>query len=288
MFVISPIELNGEMNLPVSVDILVIVIPLLYVVLVTFYAISFFGSSSTADRFKSPLLMGTLVAHLAYITLRTIAFDHPPITTVFEIMTLLALCISIGYTYIETRTKATNTGFFILSLACVFQAVSSLFIKDVYDVPQILHSKLLGFHVSAALLGYAAISLSAVYGFLYLMLYHEIKSNRFGRIYNRLPNLEMLEKMNHKSELFGFFMLSVAIAVGLFWLPRAFENFSYWDPKLIGTLMIWFLYAIALATKKTFGWQGRKTILISIIAFGFVFLSMTVINMYMSGFHTFY
>jgi hypothetical protein len=48
------------------------------------------------------------------------------------------------------------------------------------------------------------------------------------------------------------------------------------------------LYAIALGAKRSLGWQGRKTMVISLVAFGFVFLSMTVINLYLSGFHSFH
>jgi ABC-type transport system involved in cytochrome c biogenesis permease subunit len=275
------------MDLISVVDFFAVAIPLLYAGLVGLYAISFFGDKPFANRLKSPALLVTAVLHLVYIGLRTAAFDHPPITTVFEIMTLLAACIAFGYTYIELRTGATNTGFFILLLAFVFQVVSSLYIKDLTDIAPILRSRLLGFHVYAALLGYTGISLSAVYGFLYLMLYHEIKSSRFGLIYHRLPNLEMLEKMSHKAAVLGFFMLTVAITVGLFWLPQAFESFSYWDPKLIGSLIIWALYAVGLSAKRKLGWQGRKTMIISLVGFGFVFLSMTVVNLYMSGFHSF-
>lgn len=290
------------MILALFVDVLVVVMPLLYAVLVTLYAIAFFTNASAIERWKTRFLLGTVLCHLFYIGVRTAAFDHPPITTVFEIMTMLAACIAIAYAYIELRTKAAlsaerspqeagqaaNTGFFILLLAFIFQTVSSLYIKDLIELQPILRSRLLGFHVSAALLGYTAISLSAVYGFLYLMLYHEIKSSRFGVIYTRLPNLEILEKMSRRAEVFGFVMLSVAIIVGLVWLPRAFEEFSYWDPKLIGTLAIWVLYAISLTAKRTLGWQGRKVMIVSLIAFGFVFLSMTVINLYLSGFHSFY
>ncbi|MEW6511005.1 MAG: cytochrome c biogenesis protein CcsA [Bacteroidota bacterium] len=271
-----------------AVNIMVPLLPALYAVLVVLYGLSFFGNFPSIDRMKSPALIGTVALHLLYLVFRTTAFDHPPITTVFEIMSLLALSIAIGYTYIELRTRATNTGFFILLIALAFQTVSSLFIKDLTDIPEYLHSLVLGFHVSAALLGYTAISLSAAYGFLYLMLYHEIKSSRFGRIYNRLPNLEMLETMSHKAEVFGFLTLSVAIVIGLLWLPRVFSEFSYWDPKLVGSLAIWILYAVGLAAKHRLGWQGRKTMIISLVAFGFVFLSMTVINLYMSGFHSFY
>ena len=270
------------------IDGLIILIPVLYAGLVALYAVSFFGHGAALGPLKTRALLFTIGAHLTYVLLRTVVFDHPPVTTVFEIMTMLALSIAIGYAYIELRTKTSNTGFFILLLAFLFQLVSSLFIRDLKEIPEILRSRLLGFHVSAALLGYTAISLSAVYGLLYLMLYHEIRSTRFGLIYKRLPNLETLERMSHKAEVFGFVMLSVAIVVGLVWLPRAFENFSYWDPKLIGTLVIWVLYAVGLSAKRSLGWQGRKTMIISLVGFGFVFLSMTVINLYMSGFHSFH
>ena len=270
------------------VDFLVVLMPVAYAILVGLYGSSFFGGSGISNRVKTPFLVCTVGLHILYIVCRTIAFDHPPITTVFEIMTVLSASISIGYLYIELQTRVSNTGFFILSLAFVFQVVSSFFIRDLSEISPILRSNLLGFHVASALLGYTAISLSAVYGFLYLMLYHEIKSSRFGLVYDRLPNLETLETMSLKAEVFGFFMLTIAIVVGVFWLPRAFPNFTYWDPKLIGTMAIWILYALGLAAKKQFGWQGRKMMIISLVGFGFVFLSMTVINMYLSGFHSFY
>ena len=276
------------MNLRPPVQILLVLIPVLYACLTTLYGLLFFGEYPRLRPFRTPALMGTVVLHCLYLIARTIAFDHPPITSVYEIMTVLAASIAIGYAYIELRTRASATGFFILLLAFAFQTASSVFISDRPDIPEYLHSVVLGFHVSAALLGYTAISLSAAYGFLYLMLYHEIKSSRFGLIYNRLPNLEMLETMSHKAEVFGFVALGVAIVIGLIWLPRVFRDFSYLDPKLVGTLVIWCLYALALGAKRRLGWQGRKTMIITLVAFCFVFLSMTVINLYLSGFHSFH
>jgi ABC-type transport system involved in cytochrome c biogenesis permease subunit len=276
------------MDTKVLVDVLLIALPFLYAGLAGLYALSFFANLRTAEKLKTPFLVGVVVLHLVYLAARTVAFDHPPITTVYEIMTVLAACIAVGYLYIELRTKVSNTGFFILILAVLFQTVSSLFVKDLLKIPEYLHSLVLGFHVSAALLGYTAISLSAVYGFLYLMLYHDIKSSRFGIIYNRLPNLEMLETMSHRAEVFGFVALSIAIAIGVVWLPRVFKEFSYLDPKLIGTLVIWVIYAAGLAAKRQFGWPGRKTMIVSVVAFGIVFFSMTVINIYLSSFHNFH
>ena len=270
------------------IDILVIALPFLYAGLVATYGIAFFGKGGAAKRLKRPYIVLLLVLHVVYLGMRTLAFDHPPITSMFEIMTMLAAAITIAYLYIEFRTNIRNTGFFILILSFVFQTVSSLFIKDLTVIPEYLHSMVLGFHVSAALLGYTGISLAAVYGLLYLMLYHEIKSSRFGVIYSRLPDLETLETMSHRAEVFGFATLSVAMMIGLFWLPRVFREFSYFDPKLVGTFAVWVLYAIGLMAKRTLGWQGRKTMILSLVGFSFVFLSMTVTNIYLSSFHTFH
>jgi len=276
------------MAVRIIVDLLRLTLPLLYAVLVVMYGITFFRSAPRLERLKHPALLIVIVLHFAYLAARTIAFDHPPITSVFEILTLLAGSMALAYLYIEFRTRVQNTGMFILGVTLLFQTISSLFIKDLLVIPDYLHSLVLGFHVSTALLGYTALSLSAVYGFLYLMLYHEIKSSRFGMIYSRLPNLEMLEAMSHRSEAFGFVMLSVAILIGVIWLPMVFKEISYLDPKLIGTIAIWFLYAVALMAKRKGGWQGRKTMIVSLIGFAFVFLSMIVINIYLSSFHTFH
>ena len=188
----------------ILVDAFTIALPVLYFGTVWAYAKAFFKDSPLAKRVKTPLLLLTLAIHLAYLLLRTVLFNHPPITTIFEIMSIISFSITAAYTVIEFQTKVKNTGYFILILAFIFQTFSSFFIEDLSEVKPILRSYLLGIHVSSALLGYAAIAISAVYGFLYLMLYHHIKSNRFGVIYNKLPNLETLEKMSMLSIIVGF------------------------------------------------------------------------------------
>ncbi|MEX0602255.1 MAG: cytochrome c biogenesis protein CcsA [Bacteroidota bacterium] len=225
--------------------------------------------------------------HLVYLTARTIAFNHPPVTTVFEILTVVAFSVALAYLVIEMISRAKETGYFIINIAFFFQLLSSLFIRDLLEVPEILRSNLFGLHVSAALLGYAAITISAVYGFLYLMLYHQIKATNFGAIYQKLPNLEVLEKMSFSAFKMAFVLLGVAIIVGLVWLPRAFESFSYSDPKLVGTITIWLLYGLGIYAKTRGDWKGRKVMVIAVLGFCITIMSMMVINVFFSGFHNF-
>lgn len=265
-----------------------ILLPVLYASTIWTYARAFFSGVKRAESLRMPMLVSLVIVHTAYILTRTIEYSHPPITSMFEILSLIAYTITLVYGYIELKTKNRSTGYFILMLPFFFQLTSSVFVKELAVIPPILRSNLLGFHVSSALLGYAAITISAAYGFLYLMLYHDIKSKQFGVIYQRLPNLEALERMSFTATIFGFVLLTIAIVVGFIWLPSAIGTIPLTDPKLFGTLAIWFIYALGLSAKQLIGWQGRRIMVLSVLGFAFALFSITVINIFFTGFHKFY
>jgi ABC-type uncharacterized transport system permease subunit len=130
--------------------------------------------------------------------------------------------------------------------------------------------------------------MSAIYGLLYLILYKEIKLNKFGLIFNRLPSLEILERLSFYSAIIGFVLLSVAILIGIIWLPTAFPDFSYIDPKLIGTFLVWILYGIGILSKVFGKWQGKRVVVFSIVGFVIAILSTTLTNFLAQSFHSFY
>lgn len=228
-----------------------------------------------------------LATHVIFLIARTVSFSHPPVTSIPEILSMLAFSVSATYSVIERRSRAKETGYFILNIAFFFQLISSFFIRDLLVVPEILKSFWFGLHVADALFGYSSITISAVYGLLYLMLYHEIKAHRFGVIYKKLPNLETLEKMNFIAITLAFIFLSVAIIAGVIWLPMAFPGHSYVDPKLIGTIVIWMMYGIGIIAKMRGLVRGRSLMVLSICAFAVAAFSMTIINLFFSDFHRF-
>lgn len=265
-----------------------ILLPLLYAITFGIYAFDFWRGEKRFTNSKRVFLFLTLLLHLIYLLNRTVFFNHPPITNVFEIFTILAFSISFSYFILELVTDIRGTGPFIIIISIIFQVVSSLFIKDIPIVKDILRSNLLGVHVVSALVGYSGITVSAVYGFLYLTLYKDIKLNKFGLIFNRLPNLEVLEKLSYYSAVIGFILLTFAIIFGIIWLPKAFPNFRFTDPKLIGTFIVWVLYGIGILS-KTFGkWRGKKVVFLSIIGFVIAILSTMFTNFLSSSFHSFF
>jgi len=271
-----------------SIDTLNLFLPILYVLVFAAYTYDFFTEKKFVSNSKRIILFVTLILHTLYLISRTVEFDHPPITSKFEIFSIIAFSVGFSYFILELLTDIRGTGAFIILFSLGFQIVSSLFIEHNYTVPEVLRNRLLGLHVINALLGYSGITISAVYGLLFILLYKNLKANKFGLIFNRLPNLEILEKLSFYSAVIGFLLLTVAIIIGIIWLPSAFPNFSYFDPKLIGTFFVWIVYGIGILRKLFGNLYGNKVIFFSLTGFAVAIISLIITSTLGKTFHSFY
>lgn len=265
-----------------------LLLPFLYTLTFGVYLFDFIKGEKKFANSKRIFLFITLIIHSLYLLLRTVELNHPPITSVFEILTVLAFSVSLAYFLLELLTDIRGTGPFIIVFSIIFQIISSVFIGDNLAVPAVLRNRMLGLHVLSGLIGYSAITISAVYGLLFYVMYKQIRLNKFGLLFDRLPNLELLENLSYYASVIGFIMLSAAIVIGLIWLPGAFPDFTYLDPKLIATFLIWIVYGCGIVSKLLAGWKGRRVVLFSIVGFLITLLSILAANFLPYSFHTFY
>jgi len=270
------------------IDVLNYLLPLLYALTIGAYIVDFLREKESLSGLKRSALLTTLLLHTGYLIARTITFEHPPITNKFEIFTVLAFSVAFCYFIIELMTDIKRTGSFILVFSLVFQVLSTAFIQDLVDVKEVLKNPLLGFHVFTVLLAYSAFTLSAVYGVLFIILYRRLQSNEYGIFFNRLPNLEVLEKLSFIAVVLGFINLTISISIGGIWLPQAFPDFSMFDPKLISSFSVWIVYGVAVGVRMFAGWYGRKVIYFSLAGYSLAILSLLLINMFGDTFHNFY
>lgn len=264
------------------------IIPIFYAATFFAYLWDFTHEKSWLNNSKRVFLFLTLLLHTFYLLERTVEFNHPPITNKNEIFTLLAFAVAFSYFILELVSDVRRTGVFILIIPLFFQVISSLFIEDLVDVNEVLRNRLLGLHVVSAILGYSGFTVSAVYGLLFTLLYKEIKLNKFGLIYNRLPSLETLEKLSFYSVIIGFILLSFSILIGIIWLPEAFPDFSFFDPKLISTGLVWLIFGIGISLKIFANWYGKKVVKFFLTGYTLAILSMIFINIILESFHSFY
>ncbi|RPI15201.1 MAG: cytochrome C biogenesis protein [Ignavibacteriae bacterium] len=274
----------------ISIEILNFALPLLYAAIIVVYGINFFRKSEINDMvsgIRRPLLLLIILLQAVYFILRSIEFNHAPITSSYEILTLLAFSISLSYFYIEIKTGVKDTGFFIMLIAGILQIISSLYIVELKEINPILKNWFLGFHVVFVLVGYSAITISGIYGMLYIKLYNDIKASRFGAVYKRLPSLDLLEKMTSNAVQFGFIALSLTILVGVIWLPHSVPNFSYADPKLITTLIVWIIYGVGFVSNRVKKFQSKTLMTMAFAGFIVTMFSVAIVNIFLSSFHKF-
>lgn len=272
------------------IEILNFALPVLYAAITVLYGITFFRRYEMNDMvsgIRRPLLILIIIFQFLYFILRSFEYSHAPITSSYEILTLLAFCISIIYLYIEIKTGVKETGFFILLIAGVLQTFSSIYIVELNDINPILKNWVLGFHVAFILTGYTAITLSGIYGLLYILLFNDIKASRFGAVYKRLPSLDLLEKLSTSSIKFGFISLTLTILVGVLWLPHTVTNFTYSDPKLIATLFVWAVYAAGFIINNKRKYKSKTLMKLAFAGFLITLFSAAIVNLFLSSFHKF-
>jgi ABC-type uncharacterized transport system permease subunit len=264
-------------------------LPIAYAFAVSVYAIGFFRPDEPIVRARRPALLSALGLHTLLIWSWTAYHGHCLVYSPFELMTLISFTVTLTYLVVELATNEKSTGLFVLGLALLMQVCSAMFAPSIEastTQPYLLNDAI-GLHISAALIGYTAFTISAVYGGLYLMLYHQIRSSKFGTFYNRLPSLPKLERMSEGATVVGLLFLTIAIIIGVIFVPRVVPTFRYSDPKLISTIAIWAIYLIALAAKYVARMDGRRVMILGLLGFFGTILSMTVLNLITSGFHRF-
>jgi ABC-type uncharacterized transport system permease subunit len=261
-------------------------VPSLYVLSVVLYGMRFFGRGEPYARFARPAFLAALAAHFAFLTTFILVHRRIPLATAPEILTVIAFSTAVAYAYVETRTRNQMTGLFLVGFSMLLQFASSGRIALEGEVKPLLRVPLFGLHTLSAILGYSAFAVSAIYGFLFLLLYHELKSSHFGLIYRRLPPLEVLAKMNIRAAAFGFAALTIAIPVGIRWASQLYPGFMT-DPMFLTTGFVWVIYAVCLAAHYFLGWRGHRTVYLSIGGFILMGIALVALNMLLHSFHRF-
>ncbi|NIP82445.1 MAG: hypothetical protein GWM90_25755, partial [Gemmatimonadetes bacterium] len=146
-------------------------LPLGYLAALLAYLGVFTERGPALDRVASPLTWGVVLIHGAYLMLAAIAFRHVPTANTWESLSFIAFAVALVYLVLEWRQGERSTGVFLLGAVVLFQTLSSAFVTHTREVPEILRSPMFAVHVTAALLGYVALAVSAIYGVMYLLQY---------------------------------------------------------------------------------------------------------------------
>ena len=281
----------------VLVTILQVALPIAYAALVFYFGRTFFRTQDTATRMKYavPAAYTVLALHALYIGAYTGQNHHELLATIYELSSLIAFTLLAVYIFAELRPshETSGTGFFVMAVAFVLQLISSINIsgESVPETLLILRDPIFNAHVTTSVFGYAALTLAAIYGGLYLLLFRAIRHNEFGAIFEHIPSLERLERYGLRATAFGFAFLSLSIVLGGMLLhrypPAMGIGQPLLDPKVLMTLLVWLVFGVTLLVRRFAHVEGRRLVLFWMSGFALTIVSMTIINAIATSFHSF-
>lgn len=103
----------------------------------------------------------------------------------------------------------------------------------------------------------------------------------------QVPDARRLEASSFRQHAVAFVLWTLTLIGGAIWAEEAWGRYWGWDPKEVGTFVAWTVYAAYLHARTTRGWAGRRAAYLVFVAYTVVLLNFTVVNLFVSGKHSY-
>ena len=90
--------------------------------------------------------------------------------------------------------------------------------------------------------------------------------------------------MNRTSVSIGLVVLTISLVLGVVWAEVVWASLA--DPKVEWAVVTLLVYGFLLWMDRR-GWEGPRVAVLSILGFGVVLFSYTIVNLYFSRTHSF-
>jgi ABC-type transport system involved in cytochrome c biogenesis permease subunit len=200
---------------------------------------------------------------------------------------LSATSLGVGIAYVAVAKRSLGALGLLLAPLAMVTLGTSLVVphRTVAALEDTGVSPWLPIHLGLMFAGIGGFALSSVVGVMFLWVRGRLKQKKFAGI-NRLPSLEVLDRIQFRAMLFGFVFLTLGIGAGGVWAAFSLQEAWEIDPKVWFTLLIWAWYGAALQIRVA-GWRGRWTALFSIAGFAGLIFSLAGLNFLLSGWHAY-
>jgi ABC-type transport system involved in cytochrome c biogenesis permease subunit len=229
------------------------------------------------------LALGLAAAGLLAHTLFLAAW-RPALSSQFGSMLFLAWILAVFYLYGSLHHARLAWGVFVLPLVLGLTVLAGTFDRP-ETVPEgfwlrglfSLRGERFWATVHGGLLLLAAVGVCVgfVASVMYLVQAQRLKAKVLPSQGLRLLSLERLEEMNRRAINLAFPLLTGGVLVGAVLLVHRADQVREWtDPRILGAIVLWLVYAILLYLRYGFRVRGRRVALLTIMAFALLLVTL--------------
>lgn len=211
-------------------------------------------------------LLLAAACHLAYTAAEWSARAAGPFASLGEALSSLALLVVLAILAVGRSERRTQVvGAFVAPLVVLLLLASR--VRHGHAPPH-LGGAILVAHIASVTVGTAAFSVAFAMSVAYLLQERQVKKKRLGGLFQRLPSLDVLDRVAWRSVAVGLPALTLGIVCGLFVGHRAQTSGApvvTWQQYV--ALGAWALFAAVLLLRVAAGWRGRRAALGTILGY---------------------
>ena len=244
-------------------------------------------------------------AHLGSVVTRGLAAGRVPWGNMYEFSCAITLAAVTAFLLVLSRRPVRYLGAFVLlPVVLTLGLAGTVLYAKAEALQPALQSYWLKIHVTAAIIAWGTFLVGAVQTGLYLAAARWEKKvslaglpvaegggggalPKGGGIVRRLPSAAALDTAAYRTIAFAFPIWTFAVIAGAVWAEAAGGRYWGWDPKETWSFITWVIYAGYLHARATAGWSGKKAAAISLLAFSALTIDYYVVNLVVSGLHSY-
>ena len=222
------------------------------------------------------------------LALRTIQIGTVPLLSPVEALFFYGWLVFVVYLLLMRSPTQASVGALLVPFGTACAAIGVLGVAPDTRLNPIFQNPLFAVHTMAAFLAYSALSVACCAGILYLVLHQQVTQKNVGPLFNRLPPLEDLDRLGHRTIILGFALLTIAIVSGAVWARQEWGVNWIWEPKAVWSVFSWLIYALYLVFRGRAGWRGERAAWVATAGFAISIFSFLATNYLLaSGRHVF-
>ena len=247
-----------------------------------------FTRKKLVDIIWNGTIILTLISFIFFtgnILLRWYVSGHAPWSNGYEMLVFVAWVLLLCGLLTFRKSDFSLPLSTLFSGALLFVSYLDWLSPEITNLMPVLKSFWLKIHVATIVSSYAPLALSAILGFMTLLLII-FKTEKTKKVID--IRIKELTYINEISMTIGLFVLAVGTFLGGIWANESWGRYWAWDPKETWALISIIVYAIVLHLRFVPALRSNYVLnMVSVFAFGSIIMTSFGVNYYLSGLHSY-
>jgi cytochrome c-type biogenesis protein CcsB len=231
------------------------------------------------------VLILLFIAHTVGLANRWYVPGHAPWSNGYESMIYIGWATVLAGFIFSKRSPMTMASTGVLTGLILFVAHLNWMNPQITTLVPVLNSYWLSIHVSMITASYGFLGLSALLGFIILLLF--ILKNEKNNKHITL-SIKELNSINEMSLMVGLVLLTIGNFLGGVWANESWGRYWGWDPKETWALVTILVYAMILHLRFVKSlYSDFNFAVVSLLSFTSVLMTYFGVNYYLAGLHSY-